>query len=218
MAGWPAVASLGLLDAALWLASAPAQVEGRAARRLRAQCRRIAADAPPHGTRPDARDAGPTRRRRADARALQKALPDALDTLALCLRAGLSLHAAVAEYAGSAPGVAGQAFRGYLADLAVGRTPEEALADLARRFPGDEIAAVAAAVAQSLRIGAPLADVFEAQAAHARRVALHSAREGAQKLSTHLVLPLVLFFFPVVFLIGLGPVALKVARLLGLLP
>ncbi|HEV2359776.1 MAG TPA: type II secretion system F family protein, partial [bacterium] len=185
----------------------------------RAQCRQIAADAPRRGGRRDARDGGPPRRSRAaDARALQRALPDALDTLALCLRAGLSLHAAVAEYARSATGVAGQAFRGYLAELAVGRTPEEALADLARRFPGDEVAGMAAAVAQSLRIGAPLADVFEAQAAHARSVALHGAREAAQKLSTHLVLPLVLFFFPVVFLIGLGPVAIKVAQLLGLLP
>ncbi|HKX18319.1 MAG TPA: type II secretion system F family protein, partial [bacterium] len=156
-------------------------------------------------------------RRGAGLPALRRALPDALDTLAVCLRAGLGLHAAVAEYAKTASGLAGEAFRGYLAEIAVGRPPDEALADLARRYPLDEVAAVAAAVAQSLRIGSPLADVFEAQAAHCRTLALHQAREAAQKLSTHLVLPLIAFIFPVVFIIGLGPVALKVARLVGLI-
>ena len=152
-----------------------------------------------------------------DAAALRKALPDALDTLAVCLRAGLGLHAAVAEYAKTATGVAGEIFRGYLADLAVGKPPDDALAGLAERFPLDEIAAVSAAVAQSLRIGAPLAEVFEAQAAHCRTLTLHRAREAAQKLSTQLVLPLIVFIFPVVFIIGLGPVALKIARVIGVL-
>jgi tight adherence protein C len=156
-------------------------------------------------------------RRAADLRALRRALPDALDTLALCLRAGLGLHAAVAEYAKTATGAAGDAFRGYLADLTVGRAPDEALATLARRYPLDEIGAAAAAIAQSLRLGAPLAEVLETQAAHCRAMSLHRAREAAQRLSTQLVLPLVAFIFPVVFLIGLGPVALRVARLVGMI-
>ncbi|HET7265281.1 MAG TPA: type II secretion system F family protein [bacterium] len=137
--------------------------------------------------------------------------------LAVCLRAGLGLHAAVAEYAVTASGAAGELFRSYLAELAVGRAPDDALADLARRYPLDEVAAAAAAVAQSLRIGAPLADVFETQAAHCRSLALHRARESAQRLSTQLVLPLIAFIFPVVFIVGLGPVALRVARLVGLI-
>jgi tight adherence protein C len=148
---------------------------------------------------------------------VRRALPDALDTLALCLRAGLGLHASVAEYAKTATGAAGEAFRAYLADLAMGRAPDDALAALARRYPLDELAAVTAAVAQSLRIGAPLADVLEMQAAHCRTMSLHRAREAAQRVSTQLVLPLVAFIFPVVFLIGLGPVALKVARLIGVM-
>jgi tight adherence protein C len=150
-------------------------------------------------------------------RSFRRTLPDALDTLAVCLRAGLGLNAAVAEYAKTATGIAGDAFRGYLAELAMGREPDDALENLARRYPFDELTAAAAAVAQSLRIGAPLADVLEAQAAHCRALAIHRSREAAQKLSTQLVLPLVAFIFPVVFIIGLGPVAIKVAHLVGLL-
>lgn len=226
MGEWTVVVALGLVDAALWACLLPPAPAG-AAERLGRYCgaQRLPAGAAPEGLGPSIgrrrsglRGGALSRGRRATGLlALRRALPDALDTLAVCLRAGLGLHAAVAEYAKTASGVAGEVFRGYLAELAVGRPPDDALADLARRYPLDEVAAAAAAVAQSLRIGTPLADVFEAQAAHCRSLALHRAREAAQKLSTHLVLPLVVFIFPVVFIVGLGPVALKIARLVGLL-
>jgi tight adherence protein C len=142
-------------------------------------------------------------------RQFRRALPDALDVLAICLRAGLGLQAAVAEYARSASGVAAAAFRRYLADLALGRTPEEGLADLARRFPGDDLVMVAAALSQGMRFGSPIAEVLEEQAAHCRALALRRAQEEARALSTRLVLPLAVFVFPQVFIVGLGPVALR---------
>ncbi len=227
MTGWEVVAALALLDTALWVASAPARPRTGASRRLMMYCRQMETSTarPPRGG-PSSEDRRRTPQpvfgfwragRAADAVVLRKVLPDALDTLAVCLRAGLGLHAAVAEYAKTATGIAGEVFRGYLAELAVGKAPDDALADLTGRFPLDEVAAVAAAVAQSLRIGAPLAEVFEAQATHCRTLALHRAREAAQRLSTQLVLPLIVFIFPVVFIIGLGPVALKIARVIGVL-
>ena len=227
MSAWHTVGALAALDGALWMACVFPRTAPRASERLARYCRAAGANAMPAARgRPAGGDQGRRLRltfafrgagRLSDARALRKALPDALDTVALCLRAGLGLHAAVAEYAKTATGAAGEAFRGYLAELAVGRAPDNALESLARRYPLDEVAAVAAAVAQSLRIGAPLADVLETQAAHCRTVSLHRAREAAQRLSTQLVLPLVVFIFPVVFMIGLGPVALKIARLIGVL-
>jgi len=227
MSGWEVVAAMGLVDAALWVCAVIPRPPAQAFQRLVAHCRAPAGEAPPlgPGRPPSGKRSEPRspvrllRRsgRAADLRALRKALPDALDTLALCLRAGLGLHEAVAEYAKTATGVAGDAFRGYLAELAVGRAPDDALEGLARRYPLDEVAAAAAAVAQSLRIGAPLAEVFEAQAAHCRELMLHRSREAAHTLSTQLVLPLVAFIFPVVFIIGLGPVALRIARLVGMI-
>jgi pilus assembly protein TadC len=231
VSGWERVTVLALVDAVLWAACLYPRAPGPAARRLKRHCRAGGGltvvqrgQLPAGDDRPDAGRArrrfyiGPrSARRAAEARALRRALPDALDTFVLCLRAGLGLHAAVAEYAKTATGAAGEVFRGYLADLALGRTPDAALAGLTRRYPLDELAAVTAAVAQSLRIGAPLADVLEMQAAHCRTMSLHRAREAAQRLSTQLVLPLVAFIFPVVFLIGLAPVALKVARLIGVI-
>ncbi len=142
-------------------------------------------------------------------RRFRSALPDALDVLAICLRAGLGLHAAVAEYARSASGVAAEAFRRYLADLTLGRTPEEGLAELARRYPGDELATASAALSQGMRFGSPIAELLEEQAAHCRGLALRRAQEEARALSTRLVLPLLVFVFPQVFIVGLGPVALR---------
>jgi len=152
------------------------------------------------------------RRGTARTREFERALPDALDIIVISLRAGLSLVAAVAEYARSASGVSGEAFRAYLADLTLGRTAEEGLAEMMRRYPGDALSVVAAALAQSARLGSPLADVLEAQASHLRRVALRRAEETARALAVRLVVPLVVCVFPQVFIIGLGPVVL---RLLG---
>jgi len=152
------------------------------------------------------------RRGAARTREVERALPDALDIIVISLRAGLSLAAAVAEYARSASGVSGEAFRAYLADLTLGRTVEEGLAEMTRRYPGDALSVVAAALAQSARLGSPLADVLEGQASHLRRVALRRAEEAARALAVRLVVVLVVCVFPQVFIIGLGPV---VIRLLG---
>jgi tight adherence protein C len=215
---------MALLDAALWSLVVFPRSPARASQRLITYCRAARHDVSRLPGRPvDTRDPGgwrfggfyPWRFRGSDVRLFRRALPDALDTLAVCLRAGLGLNAAVAEYAKTASGVTGDAFRVYLAELAVGRQPDEALENLARRYPFDELTAAAAAVAQNFRIGTPLADVLEAQAVHCRALTIHRSREAAQKLSTQLVLPLVAFIFPVVFIIGLGPVAIKVARLVG---
>ncbi len=142
-------------------------------------------------------------------RQFRRALPDVLDVLAICLRAGLGLQAAVAEYARSASGVAAEAFRRYLADLTLGRTPEDGLAELMRRYPGDELATASAALSQGMRFGSPIAELLEEQAAHCRALALRRAQEEARALSTRLVLPLLVCVFPQVFIVGLGPVALR---------
>ena len=145
-------------------------------------------------------------------REFERELPSALDVLVIGLRSGLSLPAAVAEYAGSGRGVAATAFRAYLTDLTLGRTPEEGMAEMVRRYPGDALSMVAATLAQSVRLGSPLADALEAQASHLRRLMLRRAEEAARGLAVRLVLPLVVCVFPQVFIVGLGPVAL---RLLG---
>lgn len=142
-------------------------------------------------------------------REFERELPGALDVLVIGLRAGLSLPAAVAEYAGSGRGVTPKAFHAYLTDLALGRTPDEAMAEMVRRYPGDALSVVAATLAQSVRLGSPLADALEAQASHLRRLMLRRAEEAARGLAVRLVLPLVVCVFPQVFIIGLGPVALK---------
>ncbi len=157
------------------------------------------------------------RRRGTRERELRACLPDALDVLVICLRAGLGLQAAVAEYAQNASGMGGEVFRRYLADLALGRTPEDGLAEMARRYPGDELGLVAAGLAHGIRLGSPMAEILEQQAAHFRALALRRAEEGARMLSTRLVLPLVAFVFPQVFIIGLGPLALRLIGPGGLL-
>ncbi|HXX37735.1 MAG TPA: type II secretion system F family protein [bacterium] len=149
------------------------------------------------------------RRGTARTQALERELPDVLDVVVVGLRAGLSLPAAVAEYAASGHGVSAHAFRAYLADLTLGRTPEEGMAEMVRRYPGDAISVVAATLTQSARLGAPLADALEAQASHLRRLMLRRAEEAARGLAVRLMLPLVVCVFPQVFIVGLGPVVLK---------
>lgn len=155
------------------------------------------------------------RRAKERLRAFRRALPDALDVLSICLRAGLGLQPAVAEYARTAHGPSGEALRRYLRDLALGASPEQALEALGRRYPSEDVGAAVAVLGQGLRLGTPLADVLSEQAAHLRALSLRRAEEAARGLTSRLVLPLAAFIFPAVFIIGLGPVLLRLLEIVG---
>ncbi|MEI6374656.1 MAG: type II secretion system F family protein [Actinomycetes bacterium] len=153
-------------------------------------------------------------RRRA---AIERALPDALDLLALTVSAGLGFDAALARVSAGLRGPLAEELRRVRHEITLGTERNRALRDLGDRVGLTSVAAFAAAIANADRVGTPIADVLRSQA-HTQR-SHHELRveEKAQRLPVALVFPLVLCILPALFAVVIGPAALSIING-GMLP
>ena len=151
-------------------------------------------------------------RTRADARSKQvdRSLPAAIDLLVTNLEAGLGLQAAMLAVSDRFAGPLSEELRQVGKDVRVGHSRAEAMAALAERAAGDDLRVFARAMAQAERNGIPIAGVLRNQAKEIRLRRFQRAREQAAKIPVKMTIPLVLFIFPTIFLLILGPVAISV--------
>ena len=147
-----------------------------------------------------------TRRRRQ----LARALPDVMDLLSVAVEAGLGLDGAVQKVTEKFPAPVSTEFRQYLKELRLGVGREEALRSLADRVELPELRSFAAAVIQADRLGVSLARVLRVQAEQLRFQRKQRAEEQAMKTPIKMLLPLVLFIFPTLFIVLLGPALIQI--------
>jgi len=149
---------------------------------------------------------------RADARSKQvdRSLPDAIDLLVTNLEAGLGLQAAMLAVTDRFAGPLSEELRQVVRDVSIGHSREEAMTALAERAAGDDLRVFARAMAQAERNGIPIAGVLRNQAKEIRLRRFQRAREQAAKIPVKMTIPMVLFIFPTIFLLILGPVAISV--------
>ena len=143
-------------------------------------------------------------------------LPEALELLAVCVDAGLSLDGGLqrvsAELQISQPALAEELARTW-AEIAIMPSREEALMNLALRVNLPAVRSVAGTLTQSLRLGTPLAQSLRSAAAEMRNDQLTELEEKASQLPALLTIPVMLFILPTIFLIVAGPAALRIADL-----
>lgn len=144
-------------------------------------------------------------------RALSWALPDVLDLLSVSVEAGLGFDGAVQKVSEKFPAPTSTEFRQYLKELRLGKSREEALRGLAERVALPEFLSFAAAVIQADRLGVSLARVLRVQAEQLRQRRRQQAEERAMKTPIKLLVPLVFFIFPTLFIVLLGPAVLQIA-------
>ena len=139
---------------------------------------------------------------------LRRSLPDALDIIVICLEGGVSLQAAfqrVATSLGSAhPLLAGE-MNIIQREIQLGRTTGEALRQFADRTDLEEVRSLAAVVLQSEKLGASLVKSLRVFADSFREKRLQRAEELAQKASTKIVFPTILFIFPAILFVIAAP-------------
>jgi tight adherence protein C len=138
-------------------------------------------------------------------RAVERALPDFLDLLGVSMEAGLGFDAALRRCIPHVPGVAGAEWRRVLQDLDRGRTRLEALGGFADRTGLPDLRRFCALVAQAEQTGAGLAVVLHVQAEQAKETRLWRAREQAASVPVKILFPMVLFIFPAIFVVLIGP-------------
>jgi tight adherence protein C len=139
------------------------------------------------------------------------ALPDALDLLVVCVEAGLGLDAAMRrvseELADSHPDVCFE-FSMCNMQLQMGRPRKQVLHDVGVRSGIDDMKSLAAILIQADKFGSSIAQALRSQSDMMRIKRSQMAEERAQKTSVQMIFPLVLFIFPGVFVVLVGPAAI----------
>jgi tight adherence protein C len=146
---------------------------------------------------------------------IQKALPDTLDLLLVCVEAGLGLNQALARVAREIEGVSpvmGSELKLLNLEIRAGTPREEAFRNLGARTGADDLRALATMMIQADRFGTSIAQALRVQGEALRTKRRQQAEEAAAKTTIKLVFPLVLFIFPALFVIILGPAVLSVIR------
>ncbi len=145
--------------------------------------------------------------------AIRRALPAALDMLALSVEAGLALDGAIAHVAQQWDTPLSDEFRKLLAEFQLGRDRRRALRDMAESTGLPDVIRFANAVVQADSFGVPLSRVLQEQAVEMRVRRRQRADELARQAPVKMLFPMILLIFPALFVTILGP---AIPRLLTL--
>jgi len=150
--------------------------------------------------------------------ALRLALPDALDLLVICMEAGLGIDQALLyisqELRTAHPDLC-EEFDLVNVEMHVGKTRIEALRSLATRTGVDDIQALVSTLIQTDRFGTSVAQSMRVHSDELRTKRRQRAEEMAAKTTIKMIFPLVLFIFPALFVVILGPAVIKMMHTLG---
>ncbi|MBA2323156.1 MAG: type II secretion system F family protein [Pseudonocardiales bacterium] len=148
---------------------------------------------------------------------MQKALPDALDLLVVCVEAGLALNQAlvrVSEETERLSSVLADQLALVNLEIRAGTPRDEALRNLGDRTGLDDIKSLVAMLVQTDRFGTSIAQALRVHAETLRTKRRQRAEEAAAKTTIKLVFPLVLFIFPAMFVVILGPALIQILETL----
>jgi tight adherence protein C len=150
---------------------------------------------------------------------MRKGLPDVLDLLIICIEAGLSLDQATArasqELAKAQPELCDELTIVVLEQRA-GRPRGEAWKHLADRTDLDCIRSLVSMLIQSEQLGTSIGKTLRTHSDTLRVQRVQSVEEAAAKLTIKLLFPLVLFIFPALFVVVLGPAAIQIMTSLSI--
>lgn len=148
--------------------------------------------------------------------AFRRSLPDALDILVICLEGGLSLPGSlkrVSDELHTAHPLLAHELHVVQREIQLGLAPGEALQKMAERTDLEEMRSLAAVIIQADRFGASLIKSLRVHAETLRVKRMHRAEERAQKAATKLLFPTIIFIFPNIFLVVLGPAMIHLLRI-----
>jgi tight adherence protein C len=137
-------------------------------------------------------------------------LPNTLDQMLISVEAGLGFEAAMSRAGAYGGGALAQELMRTLQDIQVGRPRQEAYEAMAQRSSVQDLRSFVRAVVQADKYGIGIARVLRTQAKQARVKRRQRAEEKAMKLPVKVLFPLLLCIFPVLFIVLLGPAAIKI--------
>jgi len=147
--------------------------------------------------------------------AIQRALPNVLDLMVVCVESGLGLDQTILQVArelrAAHPEICDE-FTVLNLELRAGKGRTEALHNLAERIGVDDLKRLVAVLVQTDRFGTSVAQALRSYADYLRVMARQRAEEKAAKLAVKLVFPIFFCVLPSLFVVTIGPVIVRLVR------
>lgn len=147
--------------------------------------------------------------------AISVTLPDTLDQMTIAVEAGLGFESAMAHAGRTGKGPLAEELVRTLQEMQVGVDRSTAMRNLAERTGDPDLRRFVHAIVQAERYGIPVADVLRTQAAEQRTKRRQRAEERAMKIPVKIIFPVVLCILPTLFIVIMGPAAIRIVRTLG---
>ena len=148
---------------------------------------------------------------------IRQYLPDVVDLLEICVSSGIGLDMAwnmVANEVHHVSPVLATAMDLSNFEMHLGASRTEAMRNMAMRTGADQLASLAAILVQSERFGTSVAVALREFATSMREERRMQAEEDAEKMAVKLIIPMVLFIFPAIVVVTVGPAVVKIAHTL----
>lgn len=144
-----------------------------------------------------------------------KELPDFLDLLTVCLEAGLGFDSALNKVISKRNGVLSSEFHICIEEIRLGKTRKEALTEIRERLNFDEMKSLINSILQAEKLGISIVQILRIKSQEERDKRRQRAEEAAMKAPIKILFPLVLFIFPSIFTVLLGPAVIQLMTQLG---
>ena len=141
---------------------------------------------------------------------IRRALPDMLDLLLVSVEAGLGFDMALKKVSITMPGPLSEEVKRALDEIRMGGDRETALRGIARRSGVRDLSSFVSAVVQAEQLGSNIASTLRVQSDYMRQKRRQLAEEMAMKAPLKLIFPLLIFIFPSLFIVILGPAAISI--------
>ncbi len=142
---------------------------------------------------------------------IQKTMPDILDLLTVSVEAGLGFDGALAKVVEKVQGnIIAEEFRRVLKEIGMGKVRKAALKDMANRLAHEDVTTFIGSIIQAEQLGISFSRVLRLQSEQMRYKRKQRVEEQAMKVPVKMLIPLVFFIFPTIFIVLLGPAAIKI--------
>lgn len=146
---------------------------------------------------------------------VRRVLPDMLDMLSISVAAGLAFDSALARVSGKASNPLADEFAQYLTEIRLGIGRRDALRQIGVRAGVDDLDSFISAVIQAEQLGVSIANLLRVQSEQLRTRRRQRAEKVAQQAPLKMLFPMILFIFPSVFVVILGPALHQLTNLSG---
>lgn len=141
-----------------------------------------------------------------------KELPDFMDLVTVSIEAGLGFDAALSKVVNKKQGVLSTEFNRCLEEIRLGKTRRESLSGVRNRLNIDDIKSLIGSIIQAEQLGIGMVQILRVQSNEIRQRRKQRAEEAAMKAPIKMLFPLVLFIFPCLFIVLLGPAVIQVIQ------